>query len=52
MQLPTSRICAPLRFKLQTLLHGDRLPYGTDSLSDKGKEQLFAVVYSGDRSTT
>lgn len=26
-------------------------PTGTDSLSDKGKEQHFAIVDSGDRST-
>lgn len=53
MQLPLRRASAHLfDSNCRPLLHGDSLSYGTDSLTDKGKEQLLAVVYSGDRSTT
>lgn len=52
--LPPLRRASSHRFDSngRPFLHGDSLPYATDGLSDKGKEQLFAVVYIGDRSTT
>lgn len=53
MQLPLPRASAHLfDFNCRLFRHEDSLPDGTDSLSDKRKEELFAIVYSGDKSTT
>lgn len=52
MQLPLRRASAHLfDFNCSPLRRDNSLPDGTDSLSDKRKVQLFAVVYN-DRSTT